>query len=154
LSSQLYKNLQQDKDAVDVTIKAEGAVHLRTLVMKERVTVMDLVMEVVMMAMQGVKENLFVAVIIARSLVHIIMTRMTVVKNQNQRIHQLLIQLHQHLQLHKHLHLHHGESGRHGASAQGLVEEGHGQGRGAALVQGADTPLSLRKDSVTSTLAS
>jgi len=81
LSSQLYKNLQQDKDAVDVTIKAEGAVHLRTLVMKERVTVMDLVMEVVMMAMQGVKENLFVAVIIARSLEHTITRRMIAVRN-------------------------------------------------------------------------
>jgi len=81
LSSQLYKNLHQDKDAVDVTIKEEGAVHLRILVMKERETVMDLVMEVAMMAMQVVKENLFVGVIIVRSLERIIMTRMTVVRN-------------------------------------------------------------------------
>ena len=80
----------QDKDAVDVTTKAEGVVDLRTLVMKERVTVMDLVMEVVMMAMQVVRENFCVAVIIVKSLVLTTMTRMTAVRNQNQRNHQLL----------------------------------------------------------------
>jgi len=145
----LFKNLHQANVAVDATIKAEGAVLQRTLVMKERVTVMDLLMEVVMMAMQGVKENLCVAVIIVRSLVPTITTRMTVVRNQNQRNQLPLQHPHQH-----HLYLLHGESGRPGASAQGPVGEGHGQGHGTALVQCADTPLSLRKDSVISTLAS
>ena len=134
---------------MDVTTKAEGAVHLRILVMKERVTVMDQVMEVVMMAMQGAEENLCVGVIIVRSLVLTTMTRMIVVRNQNQRNHHHLHQPHQH-----HLYLHHGESGRLGASAQDPVGEGHGQGHGTALVQGAGTPLSLRKDPATFTLAS
>ena len=40
-----------------VTIKEGGAVLLRILVMKEREIVMDLVMEVVMMGMVGVKET-------------------------------------------------------------------------------------------------
>ena len=126
---------------MDVTTKAEGAVHLRTLVMKERVTVMDLVMEVVTMAMQGAGENLYVGVIIVRSLVLTTMTRMIVVRNHH-HLQQLL------------MYLHHGESGRPGASAQGPVGEGHGQGHGTALVQGAGTPLSLRKDPATFTLAS
>jgi len=42
---------------VVVTIKEGGAVLLRILVMKEREIVMDLVMEVVMMDMLGVKET-------------------------------------------------------------------------------------------------
>ena len=75
------------------TIKAEGAVHLRTLVMKERVTVMDLVMEVVMMAMQDVRENFCVGAIIARSLENIIMKKMIAVKNLLQL--QLCRNLHQ-----------------------------------------------------------
>jgi len=66
---------------VDVTIKAEGAVHQRILVMKERVTVMDQVMEVVMMAMQVVKENLCVGAIIVRSLEHTITRKMIAVRN-------------------------------------------------------------------------
>ena len=40
---------------MDVTIKAEDAALLRILVMKEKETVMDLVMEVVMMAILDVK---------------------------------------------------------------------------------------------------
>jgi hypothetical protein len=72
------------------TSKAEGAVLLGILVMKERVTVMDQGMEVVMMAMQGAGENLCVAVIIVKSLVLTTMTRMIVVRNQNQRNSQLL----------------------------------------------------------------
>ena len=51
--------------------------------MKERETVMDLVMEVVMMAMQDVKETLSVEVIIARSLVNITMTKMIAVRKHN-----------------------------------------------------------------------
>jgi len=74
-------SLYQVNDAVDVTIKVEGAVHLRTLVMKERETVMDLVMEVVMMAMQGVKDNLCVGATIARSLENIITRKMIAVRN-------------------------------------------------------------------------
>ena len=66
---------------MDVTIKEEGVVHQRILVMKEKVTVMDLVTEVVMMAMQGVKGNLCAGVIIVRSLANIIMKKMIAVRN-------------------------------------------------------------------------
>ena len=38
-------------------IKVEDVALLKSLVMKERVTVMDLAMEVVMMAIQDAKEN-------------------------------------------------------------------------------------------------
>ena len=48
--------------------------------MKEKETVMDLVMEVVMMVMQVVKENLFVAATTASSLVPTIMRRMIAVR--------------------------------------------------------------------------
>jgi len=66
---------------VDVTTKVGGAVHLRILVMREKVTVMDLVMEVVMMDMQAVKEILFVVVTIVRSLDYSTTRRMTVVRD-------------------------------------------------------------------------
>jgi heterodisulfide reductase subunit B len=49
--------------------------------MKERVTVMDQVMEEVMMAMQGVKENFCVGVIIVKSLENIITKKMIAVRN-------------------------------------------------------------------------
>ena len=49
--------------------------------MKERETVMDLVMEEVMMAMLDVKEVLSVAAIIVNNLELIIMKRMTAAKN-------------------------------------------------------------------------
>jgi len=75
------ESLSQVNDAVEEIIKAEGAVHLRTLVMKERVTVMDLVMEVVMMAMQDAKEIFCVEAIIVKSLENIIMKKMIAVKN-------------------------------------------------------------------------
>ena len=71
-----------------VTIKAGDAVLRRILVMRARVTVMDLVMEVVMMAMLGVKEILFVAVIIVKSLENIIMKKMTAVRNLLQLLKQ------------------------------------------------------------------
>jgi len=45
---------------VDAITKVGGVVHLRILVTREKVIVMDLVMEVVMMDMLGVKEILFV----------------------------------------------------------------------------------------------
>ena len=38
-------------------IKVEGVALLKILVMREKVTVMDLVMEVVMMGIQDAKEN-------------------------------------------------------------------------------------------------
>ena len=66
---------------MDVTIKLGGAAHLRILVMRERVIVMDLVMEVVMMGMLGAKEIFNVEATIAGSLVFISMRKMIVVKN-------------------------------------------------------------------------
>jgi len=54
---------------------------LRILVMKERVIVMDLVMEVVMMDTRAVKEILCVGAIIVRSLACSTMRRMTVVRS-------------------------------------------------------------------------
>jgi len=66
---------------VDVIIKVGGVVHQRLLVMRERVIVMDLVMEGVMMDMMGVKEIFNVEATIAGSLVFISMRKMIVVKN-------------------------------------------------------------------------
>jgi len=54
---------------------------LRILVMKERVIVMDQVMEVVMMDMQAVKEILFVEATIVRSLDYSTTRRMTAVRD-------------------------------------------------------------------------
>jgi len=54
---ELLLNLQQTRDVVAVTTKEGGAVLQRILVMRERVIVMDLVMEVAMMDMLGVKET-------------------------------------------------------------------------------------------------
>ena len=65
---------------MDVTIKLGDAAHLRILVMRERVIVMDLVMEGVMMDMMGVKEILSAEATIARSLDYSTMRRMTVVR--------------------------------------------------------------------------
>jgi len=56
-----------------------AAVHLKSLVTWERETVMDLLMEVLMMDMLAAKETLCVGAITARSLVFISMRRMTVV---------------------------------------------------------------------------
>ena len=71
----------QARGVVDVIIKVGGVVHQRLLVMRERVIVMDLVMEVVMMDMLGVKEIFNVEATIAGSLVFISMRKMIVVKN-------------------------------------------------------------------------
>jgi len=60
---------------------AEDVALRRILAMKERVIVMDLVMEVVMMDTRAVKEILYVGAIIVRSLVCFTMRRMTVVRN-------------------------------------------------------------------------
>ena len=73
----------QVNDVVGVTIKEEDAALLRIHVMKEKGTVMDQVMEVVMMAMQVAKEIFCVEAIIARNLVTIIMKRMIAVRNRN-----------------------------------------------------------------------
>ena len=62
-------------------IKEEDVAHQRILVMKERVTVMDLVMEVVMVVIKAARENFYVEVTTARNLVPTIMKKMTVVKN-------------------------------------------------------------------------
>jgi len=60
-------------------------------VTKEKETVMDLLMEAVMMAMLDVKEILYVGATIARNLDYSITKRMTAVKKGQQ---QLLQQLH------------------------------------------------------------
>ena len=80
-----YECVLKVSDVLVETIKEEDAVPLIIHVMKERETVMDLVMEVVMMAMPGVKEILSVEAIIVRSLVCITMTKMIVVKKHLQR---------------------------------------------------------------------
>ena len=68
------------------------AAHLSSPVVWERGTVMDLLMEVLMMAMMGVKETLSVAAITARSLGSTSTRKMTVVTS----LHLLLLRdLHQ-----------------------------------------------------------
>ena len=79
----LYMNHLQVKDAVVEIIKVEDVALLRNLAMKERVTVMDLVMEVVMMAIQDAKENYCVEAIIVEGSGHTSMRRMIVVRNLN-----------------------------------------------------------------------
>ena len=66
----------------------EDAVLLAILVMKEKETVMVLMMEVSMMVMRGVKEILSAAAIIARNLAFTSTRRMIVVKNQKLLYHQ------------------------------------------------------------------
>jgi len=66
---------------VDVIIKKGGVVHQRILVVKEKVIVMDLVMEVVMMDMLAAKEIFNVAATIAGSLVFISTRKMIAVKS-------------------------------------------------------------------------
>ena len=82
LSNKITKRIFKVKDAVVVTIKEEDAVLQKNLVMKEKETVMDLVMVVVMMVIMDVKEILYVEAIIARSLVHSTTAGTTVVRNQ------------------------------------------------------------------------
>ena len=65
------------------TIKEEDVAPLRIHVMKERETVMGLLMELVMMGMQDVKETSSVEVIIAKSLVNITMKKMIAVRKHN-----------------------------------------------------------------------
>ena len=61
------------------------AVHLRILVMKEKETVMVLVMEVNMMVIEVANKVLFAEVTIAENLVFIIMKRMTVARSLHRR---------------------------------------------------------------------
>ena len=77
----LYLNHLQVKDAVVEIIKVEDVARLKNLVMKERETVMDLVMEVVMMAMKDAKENFSVEAITANSLVCTTTRKTTAVRN-------------------------------------------------------------------------
>ena len=61
------------------------AAHLSSPVVWERETVMDLLMEVLMMVMMGVKETLSVAAITARSLVHTTTRKMIAVSSHQNR---------------------------------------------------------------------
>ena len=63
------------------TTREEDAALLRILAMREKETVMDLVMEVVMMAMKDAKENFSVEVITANSLVCTTTRKTTAVRN-------------------------------------------------------------------------
>ena len=73
--------IYQARSAVDVITKEGSVVHLRILVMKERVIVMDLVMEVVMMDMLAVKEIFNVGATIVRSSDYSTTRRMTAVRD-------------------------------------------------------------------------
>merc|ERR1719193_865087 len=75
-------NLPQASGAEGVTMMVEDAVLQRILVVKERVTVMEQVMEVLMMVTEDVVGTLSVAVTTVRSLVLTTMTRMIAVREQ------------------------------------------------------------------------
>ena len=72
----------QVRDAVDVTSRAGDVVLQRTLVRRERETVMDLVTEDNMMDMQGVRETWSVVVTTARSSEPITTLKMIAVRSQ------------------------------------------------------------------------
>merc|ERR1719233_873188 len=82
LSQGFLLNLPQASDAEGVTTMVEDAVLQRILVVKERVTVTELVMEVLMMETEDVVGTLCVAVTTVRSLVLTTMTRMIAVREQ------------------------------------------------------------------------
>jgi len=75
-------NLLQVSGAEGVTMMVGDAVLQRILVMKERETATELVMEVLMMETEDVVETLCVAVTTVSSLVLTTMTRMTAVREQ------------------------------------------------------------------------
>jgi len=81
----LIKKLYNSKvrDVLVETIKEEDVVLQRILVMKEKETVMDLVMEVNMMDTEDVREILCVEATIVNNLDIITMKRMIAVKNQD-----------------------------------------------------------------------
>eukprot|EP00092_Neocalanus_flemingeri_P056749 GFUD01067318.1.p1 GENE.GFUD01067318.1~~GFUD01067318.1.p1 ORF type:complete len:297 (+),score=61.61 GFUD01067318.1:1-891(+) len=118
----LYWSLLLVKDAVAVIIKEGDAVLQKSLVMKEKETVTDLLMVVVMMATQGVKESWYVGAIIARSLV-LISTRKTIVVRILQEV---------------------GVNGRRGAIALKHVEVEDGDEEGVVQEQGAETSTRCR----------
>ena len=84
-------SLHQVRDVLVETIKEEDVVLQRTLVMKEKETVMDLEMEVNMMDTEDVREILCVEATIVNNLDIITMKRMIAVKNQD-NINQVIIQ--------------------------------------------------------------
>jgi len=75
-------NLLQASGAEGVTMMVEDVVLQRILVMKERVTATEQVMEVLMMETEDVVGTLCVAVTTVRSLVLTTMTRMIAVREQ------------------------------------------------------------------------
>ena len=77
-------NHHQNNDVPAVTTKLDGVVLQRTHVMKERATVMVLVMVVYMMVMMVVREILSVEATTVRSLATIIMKRMIAVNSLRQ----------------------------------------------------------------------
>jgi len=81
-SQEFLWTLQQDSAVGVVTMMAEGVAHLRTLAMKERVIVMEPVMEVLMMEIGDVVEILSVEVTTASSLVRTTTRRMIAVRSQ------------------------------------------------------------------------
>merc|ERR1712002_97691 len=82
LSPELLKSHPPVRGVVVVTIHLGGdAAPQRTLVERERETVMELVMEVIMMETRGVNQALCVEVTIVRSMVIITTRRMIAVRN-------------------------------------------------------------------------
>ena len=75
-------NPETIRDVLGETFKEDDVVLQRIHVMKERETVMDLVMEVNMMVMKDAREILCVAATTVRSLVITITRRMIAVRNQ------------------------------------------------------------------------
>jgi len=81
-SQEFLWTLQQDSAVGVVTMMVEGVAHLRILAMKERVIVMEPVMEVLMMEIGDVVEILSVEVTTASSLVRTTTRRMIAVRSQ------------------------------------------------------------------------
>merc|ERR1712181_208510 len=78
----LLWSLLQGRGARVVTMPpADGAVHLRTRVMRERVTVMELWMEVLMMVTKVARDRWCAEATTVRSLGHTTMRKMTAVRN-------------------------------------------------------------------------
>jgi len=81
-SQEPLKSLPQVRGVVAVTIHLAGdAAPQRILVEREKVIVMELVMEVIMMETRAVKQALCVVVIIVRNMATITMRRMIAVRN-------------------------------------------------------------------------
>jgi len=115
------------KDAAAVTMKTEGVVLQKSLVVKEKVIVMGQKRGVTMMAMLDVKEILCVEVTIVESLVPTFMKKMTAVRG--------LLKV--------------GASGRRGARALQAVGQGGGEEKGGVEERSARTSNSYRRDFAT-----